>query len=290
MPVVSAKRLNAPAAVKRAGSHRASVKAPGVQTRHVKGKDVQKAAVLKSGSNRNTAPSGISVIICTNRPLFRRNIFLNYGRQLYKTKELILILNKNRMDVNRYKAMAAKYPNVSVYQIDESTSLGSCLNVAVLKAKYPIITKFDDDDYYSPYYLHGVARCFNATDADVLGKNTCYLYLERKNLLVLFHPKRANQYTDIVMGSTLAFRRTVFKTVKFQDVSRGEDTYFLDDCAKQNLKIYSCDPFNYVCIRRSNRFSHTWSIDEKTILEHSRLVAKTKDFTKFVTRVVRVSG
>ena len=237
----------------------------------------------------NRGDNGISVILCTNRTQFLQNIFSNYGRQLYKTKELIVILNNNELDLKRYKTVAGKYPNVSVYQLDESVSLGRCLNFAVAKANYPLVVKFDDDDYYSPYYLRGVAKCFNTTGADVLGKKTCYLYLKSRNLLLLFHPNRANRYTDMVMGSTLAFRRMLFRKVKFRNVSRGEDTYFFDDCTKNKVKIYSCDPFNYVCIRRSNRFSHTWSIDEKTILKHSLPVTKTNHFPRYITRVVRVS-
>jgi hypothetical protein len=243
----------------------------------------------KKAVTSNRADIGVSVILCTNRTQFLTNIFSNYGRQLYEPKELILVLNKNTMDVNKYRSVARDYHNVSVYQTDESMSLGKCLNFAGSKAKYPIIAKFDDDDYYSPYYLNGVVQCFNTSKADVLGKNTCYLYLKSRNLLLLFHPNRSNQHTDMVMGSTLAFRRMIFNKVKFRDVSRGEDTYFFRDCTKHKVKIYSCDPFNYVCIRRRNRFSHTWSIDERTILEHSVQITKTKNFIRYITRVVGVS-
>ncbi len=244
-------------------------------------------ATVKKMDTQNVVVSGISVILCTNRPEFQLNIFLNYDRQLHRPKELILVLNNNKMDLNWYRAIAIRYPNVLVFQMDESISLGRCLNFAVSKAKYPLIAKLDDDDYYSSYYLNGVVQCFHDNKADVFGKNTCYLYLKSRNLLLLLHPNRENQYTDMVMGSTLAFRRTVFRKVKFRHVSQGEDTYFFADCAKQNLKIYSCDPFNYVCIRRSNRLSHTWSVDEKTLLEHSIRVAETLDFTRYITHDVR---
>jgi hypothetical protein len=240
----------------------------------------------KRAPTSNRADNGISVVLCTNRPQFLSNIFSNYRRQLYKPKELILVLNKNKMDLNKYRIVARRYQNVSVYQLDESMSLGRCLNFAASKATYSIVAKFDDDDYYSPYYLNGVVQCFNTSKSDVLGKNTCYVYLKSKNLLLLFHPNRSHQHTDMVMGSTLAFRRKIFSKVKFRDVSRGEDTYFFRDCVKHKVKIYSCDPFNYVCIRRSNRFSHTWSIDERTILEHSVRVTQTKNFIRYITRLV----
>ncbi|GMA62876.1 glycosyltransferase [Alicyclobacillus fastidiosus] len=245
---------------------------------------------VKRADIQEVADNGISVILCTKRPQFLASIFSDYDRQLYKSKELILVLNNNQMELNRYKSFAAQHPNVSVYQLDESVSLGRCLNFAVSKAKYSVIAKFDDDDYYSPYYLDGVARCFNKNTADVLGKNTCYLYLESRNLLLLYHPNRENRYTRMVMGATLAFRRKVFYKVKFRNVSRGEDTYFFRDCAKNKLKIYTCDPFNYVCIRRSNRFSHTWTVDEKTIMKHSTRVATTENFKPYITSIVKGSS
>lgn len=191
------------------------------------------------------------------------------------------------MDLEKYRLEAKKYPNVSVYRVDENNSLGKCLNFAVYRSRYPLITKFDDDDYYTRYYVNGIVSCFQQSRALVLGKNTCYVYLKGKRLLLLFRPNQINQYKDQVMGSTLSFRRHVFNKVRFRDVSQGEDTCFFEDCLKHNIKIYSCDPFNYVCIRRQNRFSHTWTVDEKTLLEHSKLVARTMDFTRFITRVVR---
>lgn len=241
----------------------------------------------QTGKRKPLTP-GVSVIVSTRRPIFFENLFANYERQLYPRKELILILNNNKMDLKKYRAEAKYYPEVSVYRMDEKDSLGKCLNFAVAKSKYPFVAKFDDDDYYSPYYLNGVVSCFRKNKADVVGKNTCFLYLKSKHLLLLFHPKRTNQFTDLLMGSTLSFRKRVFQKMKFRDVSRGEDTFFFQDCAKHNIKLFSCDPYNYVCIRRMNRLTHTWTIDEKTILEHSEKVSHTMDFARFITKNVEL--
>ena len=43
-------------------------------------------------------------------------------------------------------------PNVRVYQLHEKATLGDCLNYGVIKSKYDIIAKLDDDDYYGPNY------------------------------------------------------------------------------------------------------------------------------------------
>jgi hypothetical protein len=71
---------------------------------------------------------GVSVIACTNRPHFFGKIISNYSKQLYKAKELIIILNKDSMALSKYHRKVHAYPNVSVYKIREKRTLGHCLN------------------------------------------------------------------------------------------------------------------------------------------------------------------
>ena len=60
--------------------------------------------------------------------------------------------------------------NVTIYQLPEEKTLGECLNFGIEKARYNIVAKFDDDDYYSPYYLTEAMRIFLTTDAQVSWK------------------------------------------------------------------------------------------------------------------------
>ena len=227
---------------------------------------------------------GVSIITSTNRPQFFNNILRNYKNQLYPTKELIIILNKDRMELTKYRNLAQKYKNVSIYKIPEKESLGSCLNFAVNKTKFPFITKFDDDDFYSPFYLTGQLKALHRSSADVVGKRAYLAYLEARKLLILRFPKQQNKFVRFIAGGTILFRRRVFDHVRFPHVSLGEDVSFLMKCRAKGYRIYAPNPYNYVQIRRKNKLSHTWKGSDHDLLKGSRIWGKSDQFKKFATR------
>ncbi len=100
-------------------------------------------------------------------------------------KELIIILNKDDMDIEMWKERSKGNENVSIYQLPEEKTLGECLNFGIEKARYNIVAKFDDDDYYSPYYLTEAMQIFLTTDAQVVGKGKAFMYFEKEKLLTL---------------------------------------------------------------------------------------------------------
>ncbi|HJV46353.1 MAG TPA: glycosyltransferase [Bacillota bacterium] len=226
----------------------------------------------------------VSIITCTNRKQFINNIFANYHRQVGVRKELIIILNKDDMDINFYRKTARKYKNISIFQLPQRISLGHCLNFAVKKAKYPLIAKFDDDDYYAPYYLHDSIRVFRNPRIDIIGKCSHYAYLESRDLLVIRLPNRENRFIRFVTGATFIIRKRVFNYVQFANVSQNEDGIFLQSCCRKGLQIYSTDRRNYVCIRRANKNTHTWKVKDSYILRGSKIVAYTKNYRLLIRR------
>lgn len=230
---------------------------------------------------RRLNKQGVSIITCTNQPGFFKNILNNYLMQRIKRKELIIILNKDSLNSKEWRKKAAGYPNVTVYQVPERISLGQCLNCGISRAKYSIITKFDDDDYYSPYYLREQVKALRRTKSPVLGKHACLVYLAASKKLVIRSPQEKNKFVNFIQGGTILFRRKVLKNVRFSDLSLGEDVKLLHDCAKKGYSIYATTPYNYVYIRRKDKRTHTWRVDDHHFLIGSQPVAVTKDFRRF---------
>ena len=154
-------------------------------------------------------------------------------------------------------------------------------NYAVSKSKYPIITKFDDDDYYSLNYLSGMVKPFYFTHADVVGKATTYVYFVKEKMLAIRNINRDNRYTNRVEGPTLVFKKEVFEKVQFQDKTLGEDIAFCNDCINSGFKIFSTNKDNFVYIR-NNEIAHTWRIDNKVFMKQCIILSKTEDFKKFI--------
>ena len=160
---------------------------------------------------------GVSVITCTNRLNSLDNILSNYQSQLYLKKELIIIINNNLIPAFIWDEKVSQYDDIKIFRLDKSISLGECLNFAVAKSKYCIISKFDDDDYYGPNYLVDLVNAFKYTEASIVGKYSVYFNLEEHDSLVLRFPSHENRYIKYVSGSTLTFKKEIFKDLCEQE-------------------------------------------------------------------------
>ncbi|NMB08045.1 MAG: glycosyltransferase [Tissierellia bacterium] len=139
--------------------------------------DFLKKKNFKFSVNNNNS---VTVITPTNSITSLKNILENFNRQDLKEKELIIIINNNSIDENQWKNLVSKYENIKIYKLSENISLGRCLNFGVNKAKFNIIAKFDDDDYYGPKYLSDSLKAFDETDAKLIGKGATFVYLVGK--------------------------------------------------------------------------------------------------------------
>ncbi|PEZ03715.1 hypothetical protein CN326_17705 [Bacillus sp. AFS018417] len=224
----------------------------------------------------------VSIITCTIREEYIENVFRNYEQQVWRDKELIIILNKDTMDLNKWKKKAFSYHNIRVYQLHEQATLGDCLNFGVEKSKYNHIAKFDDDDYYGPYYLAHAMPEFKNTEISVLGKSSYYVYFKNKKALMLVS-NTEKAFTDSVAGATLIFKKEVFKKVQFEKVNRAEDYFFIDSCKKNGFKIYSTDKHNFAVVRHDTE-KHTWKLSDEDFMQWGEMIANTDDFRSFVER------
>ncbi|PLS05851.1 glycosyltransferase family 2 protein [Neobacillus cucumis] len=210
------------------------------------------------------------------------NVFKNYQQQTWKEKELIVILNKDSMDIDRWINKAKGYPNVRVYQLHEKAALGDCLNFGVLKSNYDIIAKFDDDDYYGPNYITNAMSIFEDKNISIIGKSSIFIYFKNKNALIHVQGTE-NGISDTVAGATLIFRKNVFYFVRFEKVNRAEDYFFIDYCKKEGFNVYSSDRYDFTVIRQNSE-NHTWKISDEDLMGWGDLVGYTEDFQSIVSK------
>ncbi|RDW16405.1 glycosyltransferase family 2 protein [Oceanobacillus arenosus] len=228
----------------------------------------------------------ISIITCTQRPVFMNQIFNNYIRQEVNDKELIIILNQDNMDINEWNEEAKRYNNVFIYQLPEEYTLGRCMNYGIEKAHYNIIAKFDDDDYYASKYLKESVDALNNTDASIIGKSAAFIYFEEEKALTIYRENKENKLYKFIKGGTLVFKKSVWNKVKFPDRVEGSDSHFLRRSWKLGYKIYSVSRYNYVCIRRKDTSTHTQKISTKEYMAKCKLVCHTDHYIPLITKDV----
>ncbi|SDM44569.1 glycosyltransferase family 2 protein [Bacillus sp. OK048] len=225
----------------------------------------------------------VSVITCTMRENFIDNVFENYSRQTLKNKELIIILNKNSMNIDKWVEKGSAYPNVRVYQLHEKATLGDCLNFGVIKSKYDIIAKLDDDDYYGPNYLTSAMRALRQDKGSIVGKSAYYIYFKRKNALVYVQGPE-NSITDSVAGATLAFKKEIFKDVQFEKVNRAEDYFFIDQAKQFGHTVYALDRNDFVVIRHDTE-NHTWKVSDEELMGWGKLITNRDEIRSIISNI-----
>ncbi|NLJ98908.1 MAG: glycosyltransferase [Tissierellia bacterium] len=224
---------------------------------------------------------GISVICSTNKKNSVKNILNNFLSQTHEKKELIIILNYDNPNMDKWESIISSHNNVQVYPLASRYSLGKCLNYAISVSQFPFIAKFDDDDYYAPNYLSDMAKPFHFTDASVIGKATTYVYFSNKQILAIRNVDRDNRYVSRVEGPTLFFKKSIFNKVQFRNKNLGEDIKFCEDCIKNGFKIYSTNKDHFVYIR-NDKDQHTWRIDNDYFLNNCTIISETNDFKNYI--------
>jgi glycosyltransferase involved in cell wall biosynthesis len=223
----------------------------------------------------------VSIITCTIRQEFIDNVFSNYTQQVWKEKELIIVLNKDELDLKNWKKKAREVPNVRVFQLHEKATLGDCLNFGIEKANYDFIAKFDDDDYYGPYYLTNSMKEFSNSNISIIGKSSYYVYFKNRRALMLVQNKE-NSFEETVAGATFIFRKEVYKNVQFEKRSRAEDYFFIEQCKEFGYKIFATTKNDFAVIRHNSN-NHTWKITDEEFLDWGELITHTDDFTSIVS-------
>lgn len=231
---------------------------------------------------------GVSVITVTKRFNCISNVYKNYNNQNIKEKELIIVINKDDINFNEYYEYFSILTNVYVYVKPESTTLGECLNFATTKAKFNIIAKFDDDDYYGPFYLNECINILNSDSIDVVGKIKPYYYLAKYKSLYVYNKGIENNYSETVMGSTLCFKKSILEKIQFKSVRYREDFLFNRDCLENNFKIYASSRNNHIVYKFCDNNLHTWQCDIDYLIKSCTLIKSNIEFDQCFSIVDKI--
>lgn len=235
--------------------------------------EVLEAAGLFAGADRRPYRSRlglppVSAIVCTNRPHKLDHVLQTLGA--FEDVDLEVILVTHGFDVDeevlRTRAAAAGIENLRVMSAPSSWSLGEALNQAIAAASGEVMTKIDDDDLYGPQYLADLLRAMRFSGADLVGKQAHYMHLESRNATLLRFADREHRWTDFVMGPTITGKAEIFRQIRFNNLSRGEDSDFLKRALSAGASIYSADRFNFCQMRSGSGTGHAWNVDDVELL------------------------
>lgn len=226
-----------------------------------------------------------SVLTVTNRDNYLKNIIRNYNCQDYQNKELVVVLNNNSLSIDAYQDYIGCRDDIKIISCDESKTLGECKNIGITHCSHDYIAFFDDDDYYGEKFLSDSLAVFDRKRCGIVGKKSFYIFLESNNTLAICLPSNENRFVYHIADSSMIVKREVVEKVKFPSIKgSGTITTFQSKCISMGFRIYSTNKHHYVAHRHPDPDrTHTWTINEKDLLKHCRIVQKDiEDYTPLV--------
>lgn len=204
----------------------------------------------------------VSVVCVTARRRFLRDLWVNYQRQEYAERSLVVVVNGPRELADVAQATMGAVPRVQILYAPDMT-VGACRNLGVETANGDIVAMFDDDDLYGPHYLSEAVALLVHTGADLVGKLS-YLWIDGR--LGVFRYCRPPGPWSIAIptlsGNTQVFRRKAHCPASgrvYANQSLAEDYHFSMAIAHDGGLLLSSGPDHFV--RRRNldaEHHHLW--------------------------------
>jgi len=190
----------------------------------------------------------ISVVIpCYNSGKTLRRCVNSILKQKYKDYEILLIVDEASKDKTvKIAEEFLKFDTVKIFKV-KSWSVSKKRNFGVEKAKGEKILFFDADaEFVSGYELGYIEYLFKSTKADAITGVPIPKGMRIKWAIDQEYYQRfldvGNGFVNFAATTCLAVRKSVFKYVKFKEISKevayGEDFLFAHDMIKNGFKIY----------------------------------------------------
>lgn len=221
---------------------------------------------LRRHATRPARPPGaavpkVSVVMSSKRPHLLGSALAQIARQRDVEVEVLLGLHGVPASHEEVRRALDGFPlPVTVVEADEATPFGEVLNQAAARAGGDEITKWDDDDWYSPEHLSDLLLARAYSGADIVGTTAEFFYLEPLNVTIRRTDYTSEIWSDHVAGGTIFLARAKFQEIGgFEGVPRGVDAQFLKAAHAAGARIYRTQGLGYV-LRRSLAAGHTWQL------------------------------
>lgn len=191
--------------------------------------------------------TSVSVVAVVRRAVEAGWAIENFARQSYHDKELILVPGGDGRDAEDMGEKKGLSPEARFLPVEPGTSTAQRLNRAVESASGEYVFVMSADCLYGERYVADMMLCANFAGAEVLGKGTYFVRSGSPAVPVLRFDRPEHQYTDFVVGSTLAVRRDALRRMPFRE---GDDPTwtFLEEAGRAGCRIYSADRFNHFAL------------------------------------------
>src|SRR5690606_16169013 len=150
--------------------------------------------------------------------------------QVYAPVQLVLVTEGVDPAVTEKAAAAACSGDVVVRASDGPATRGAALDRALRLADGDLVAVFDPRDRYGEHYLADLVRCCDATDAEIVGKASCYAHIAPTGATLLRQPGADHRFLPELAGPTILGRRPVLTELGIADLTEEWDEALMRQC------------------------------------------------------------
>ena len=221
----------------------------------------------------------VTAICASRRPQFLAHVAAQLTQQTHRPLHVIFVAHGKGHDLAAIERAFSGVTSITLIDLpDPDATLGEALNRALELCQTDLVTKIDDDDFYGPDYVRRTLAAFFCNGHEgvgIVGRGQAYCYVEDGDALVLrFGSHYRNCIRPQVFGGTIFWSRAALDDQRFAALPRADDTAFFKAAVEKDVKVFSCEPFDYVHVRYADPSAHTWKIETSEFLRPAKEVAK----------------
>lgn len=223
-----------------------------------------------SASEVVTTPR-VSVLLASNRQVDVVSAARQVAAQRGVDVQLVVGLHGDHMPETLADELAAVFTgDLVVRRLPEDLNLGQVLNALTAEADRPLVSKWDDDDWYDVDHLADLVLAMEYSGAGLVGKAAEFVRLESIDITLRRFSQGAERYSTTIAGGTLMTTRANLQRVGWADAPKQVDRRLIEALQGLGLKIYRTHGYGYVLRRQSSELGdHTWKVGDEYFLRQA---------------------
>lgn len=215
----------------------------------------------------------VSVLLSTHRPERLEHALAMVRRQDYPHLQAVIVLHGDEDEVAQHAprvrtALEGWDGEWVLIGVPSELTLGHALAAASARADGELLTKMDDDDYYSATHVWDLVLARMYSGAQIVGKALDWVYLRAADTTVFRPTYPAERFARFVAGGTMLISAGDLAQVGgWRPVPRSVDRALLDRVLDSGGLVYRTHGLGYTYVRNAaDGSANTSSVKEDHFL------------------------
>lgn len=214
----------------------------------------------------------VSILLVTKRKDKLAQILEQIAMQTYSQLELVLVTHGyEQLDANATQLIAQLKLPIQITHVDRHMNLGDALSKATRMASGHLVTKMDDDDWYSPHHIRDLVLNLEYSGGQMVGSPVQYAYIDGIDVTTRRYYD-GEVYADHVAGGTIMLSKGLLEGLGgWRSRPSAVDRALIDAVLAAGLSIYRGHGQNYMMNRADSEKgwdAHTWRADNSVFFSN----------------------